>query len=552
MVKIFTQMTLCCLLAGSAAIAAPQAAPKFQPGSKAAEKMEIRQQRQAKRVQAPKTLATRADELPVTDVITAPVGEVKYYYKNATGYDSYFGETEIVDEPTIIVFGENNEVYFQDLYTLWYFGTFTKGTINGNTITVELPQTADYYPEYGYGFDISLVKFLSEDFEDFELGEPNVLTYTIDEATGAITLDLPGEPNEYGVGVLYTDDGSIDGVEYSQEFTPVTDLDINSIPEGVEMTQYSFISGTTGYPVYVGMDDANIYIKGLSEYAPDGVVVAELDGNKATINQGQVLGAYYGFWLFSACVSYDGISLDYAPAAATYQLDVDIENNVITGAEQDYLFAITADPAFEDTNYLLYVFEGFKIFKQTDYSGTPSNPSGLLIDDEYFEYYGFTYFIFDYSNIGTNGNLLETDNLYYRIYVDDELYEFEPEPEDYIYDGLDEPTTLIPVNLNNGFDIVWGSSTERAIGLYIDGYTTLGVQEVYIYNDVETVSDIVTLNVETGDETTGIEGIISGNEVNAVYYNLNGVKVANPENGIFIKRATLSDGKVVTKKVVKK
>lgn len=55
-----------------------------------------------------------------------------------------------------------------------------------------------------------------------------------------------------------------------------------------------------------------------------------------------------------------------------------------------------------------------------------------------------------------------------------------------------------------------------------------------------------TLSVEEGDQT-GIAVIEAGSNAPAVYYNLSGVRVANPQNGLFIKK----QGNVVTKVLVK-
>ncbi|MDE6378336.1 MAG: hypothetical protein K2K72_06295, partial [Duncaniella sp.] len=69
------------------------------------------------------------------------------------------------------------------------------------------------------------------------------------------------------------------------------------------------------------------------------------------------------------------------------------------------------------------------------------------------------------------------------------------------------------------------------------------------------IQDIIILNNgEDSKKYTGIEDVIAteGAEVIAVeYYNLNGVRIAEPTEGFFIKRATLSNGKVVVEKVVK-
>lgn len=516
------------------------------PGSTLEAKTKAVKKKDLNRIANHKGVGTRDIDLPTSGIIWSPEGETRYYYKNAVAWDSWYGDMDIVDEPNAIVFGDNNEVYIQDIYTLWYFGSYTKGTIENNTITVELPQAADYYPSYGYGYDIVL---LEEIDGDYVISETQTVKYIIDEETGTFTLDLPGEPYQYALGCVYSDDGSYDGMEFYQEYTPVTDLDINQAPEGAEFTQYMMRTGDVGYPVSVAIDGDNIYIKGISQSVPNSIVVAEVDGNTATISQNQVIGNYYEYWIYTKCYEIQGNSFGFAPSSESYVLNVDFENNTITSAEQDYYFGLAADT--EDPQMTLDIFDDFAIFIQTSAAGTPSDPYDLFLDDEYLDYYGFNIFAFTLPNISKEGTVLNSADLYYRIFVDEELMEFEPD-EDGTYYGLEGPTTLIPYDFDNGFDIMWGSLNMRGVGLYMEGFTTLGVQAVYLYNGVDTYSNTVTLNVETGEQTTGVQSLFSAPVVNEVYFDMNGRRINNPENGIFIKRSTLSDGKVIVKKVAKK
>ena len=69
------------------------------------------------------------------------------------------------------------------------------------------------------------------------------------------------------------------------------------------------------------------------------------------------------------------------------------------------------------------------------------------------------------------------------------------------------------------------------------------LHDIYIYT-----------NGEESKNYSGIEDVIAteGAEVIAVeYYNLGGVRIAEPTEGFFIRRATLSNGQVVVEKVVK-
>lgn len=65
---------------------------------------------------------------------------------------------------------------------------------------------------------------------------------------------------------------------------------------------------------------------------------------------------------------------------------------------------------------------------------------------------------------------------------------------------------------------------------------------------------IIYNNGELSKEYTGIAEVIADEAAEVIsveYYNINGMRIAEPENGFYIMRATLSNGNVVVKKVVK-
>ena len=95
------------------------------------------------------------------------------------------------------------------------------------------------------------------------------------------------------------------------------------------------------------------------------------------------------------------------------------------------------------------------------------------------------------------------------------------------------------------------------VGLYAEGIDTAGVQAVYKCDGETTYSGLVTVDVATGEETitggteTKVETIVGTGVVDTLYYNLNGVKISNPEKGIFIKITKDSEGKMKATKICK-
>ena len=92
-------------------------------------------------------------------------------------------------------------------------------------------------------------------------------------------------------------------------------------------------------------------------------------------------------------------------------------------------------------------------------------------------------------------------------------------------------------------------NTSHGLGIRIQGYDTLGVQSINVYDGEVYESEIVTIDI-TGAGVKGIDA--SEAEVEAVsYYDFSGRKVASP-TGLTIKRSVMSDGSVrFSKEVVR-
>lgn len=492
-----------------------------------------------------KVLRGPRKEMAVTNVIESVEGTRKVYNKIAVGYD--YGEYyDASDMASVIVFGDNNDVYFQDILSGIGYGTYVKGELNEGVITVDLPQTIYYDDLSGYGINIVLLRVTEEG--DLEIPEENSATFTYDAESGEIEMEMPGEPEEYMLGALFTDDYSWVGYgDFYQDYTPIED-GVFEIPAGLETEDWVFVNGSSAHFVTIAFDDDILYLKGLSEYAPDGIIVVNVDGNKGTITQDQIAGTYYFYFLYTKCFEYlsDEDTIDLAPADVVYEINIDKENKIITNTTEDYYLGLNGS-----LEYMMYLefYETLKIYYQASFTGTPVNPYDLDLYD-YTDYYGSYDFDFTIPNISTDGNMLNPDNLYYRIYVDGDLMEFTEDD----YPTVDGSMTEIPYNFMDGMDFYsyWGGSS-RTVALYFEGFTELGVQSVYIYDGETTESDIITLNVETGDITSsGIESVKTGDVVKTTVYDLNGRQVNNADKGIYILRQTLSDGNTVTRKVVRR
>ena len=324
-----------------------------------------------------------------------------------------------------------------------------------------------------------------------------------------------------------------------------------TLPSDIETETYYLNDGLYGHTVQVGFDSEYLYMEGLEFQMPEWTVIkAKLEGNKAIIPQNQFVGIYYVYLNYTKCVIVTEKGYELADDDAVVTLDVDRENKIINYAEGSPLLCINAD---FDVLYELSIYKRLDLKVQNSFEGIPENPYDLLYDIRTIDFYGFYDFVFIMPNISTEGNVLDTDYLYYKIYIDGKPYEFE---EDYAtgeYIGIGK-TENIPYSFDNGNDFFAMLPYLKEVGFYIDGFDTIGVQTFYEYEGVLTESALVTLNIQTG-EVTEEGGTISGVKVNSVssiskteYFNLNGQKITKPNKGIYIERIFLEDGSIINNK----
>lgn len=485
-------------------------------------------------------LLTRAQA--TTPIIKNPVGTYKYYTKDIKGLSQSQTGYEIFEEngdATSIVFGANNTVFIQELHPFYNFKTYVSGTIKNGVITVSLPQTVtdDFYYT-GYPVNLCMVKKRGNTYDVTDIDH---VDYIYNEETGSLTLDLPGDNGEYALGYCFTNGAWTEEGILSESYKPFNG--VNTLPADSKESQYMYREGDFGFPLFVSKDENNVYFRGMSPNFPQGVVIAKIDGNKATIPQNQIIGAAYGNWVYTKVMSN---MTQMIVNSATYSMNVDWTANVFTGNDYMYSMVLLAGP--ESSPYYLEPFNNFSIYIQESYAGTPSNPKGVTVNTDIIDM-GIYILAFELSTLSTTNNVLLEDNLYYRVYVNGDLYEFEENEDDGIYMGLGGDVTDVPFLFNNGSDIVAWSYTLRTINLYLEGVSTIGVQQVYKYDGQETVSDILTYTIP---EDAGVNAIEGSSVLSESFYNLSGQKIENPSNGIFIRKTQLSSGETVTSKIIRK
>ena len=114
----------------------------------------------------------------------------------------------------------------------------------------------------------------------------------------------------------------------------------------------------------------------------------------------------------------------------------------------------------------------------------------------------------------TNGNAIDVENLYYRIFMDDELYTF----ESIDYSDFSSDVTEVPASLNTSDFSKSGS--EHLILLRDAPKEKIGIQSVYRSGDNVSYSKIGYYDIATGevtyvdDPTTGVGATLTANDTN--------------------------------------
>ena len=514
---------------------------------------------------SPERRASRAPvgDQPLSEIITQVSGQRKYFDKHAAGlyqywwwYNDYEGQY-----PAEIVWGDDGYIYIKDLISEGVTDSYVKGSLEGDRIVVPVNQTVWYGQQEGYGLNLGVfsVDTSSENYV-FTLDETiQNVTYKIQPDGKIVLADMPegvnpdGKPT-YWVGYYFTDDMQFGGyAEYIQEFNPEDRVAV-AIPEGAQIERYLMSDGIHGKLVDVAFHEGNLYIRGLYSAMPDATVMARVSGDRAYLPQNEFLGINVEY-IYTKIVTPDPDDEDeylLADGEMEYVFNIDSEKGVIKSDMEGYCLCFNASL---DESWPVAVFPEIILSKNLEDSGNPQAPMGLEYDN-YFEDMGAGEFMFYLSNLSDTGALLDADNLYFRILLDNRPLVFqEAEHDDFgvIYYGIENPTEYLPYGFTNEYDITIGDykPDQYDVLLYNLHFTEVGVQLVYYRDGVKLYGDIAVYNKKTGatsvvpGSTLDVLQIEDNDPGKAAYYTVDGVKVERPGKGIYILRQGNTARKVI-------
>lgn len=484
-------------------------------------------------------------------LISNPSGEKFETVRNSLTFYKLGGTTVYTGEDTGVI---TNYVKGDDgnLYLLCVTGGNSTNNYlklepaGDNKYVAKMPQLVmiEEYDGVKYGYYAS--RMVREDIKEnpdsifyiISETEPNELSFTLD-SDGTLSMDTKDE--DVIMGLTYSD-GYWTGYGDALLSDSLVSSLKNALPADAELTKWMFEYQWANWSEYgtmkkyldVAVTDNEIYINNPYNQASDQWIKGKIDGNKVTFDSRQLLGPdsvtnrYLYFRVGN--LTYDSSSGYYYYADADkFVMNYDAENKTLT---TDDLVSIYISRGYGQRGYNVnYDFPKFTAYNEK--VSKLKNPSfTFFAPDDTYDNYGYSYLQVDIPTTDVDGNDLNTQNLYYSMYVGDDANPFVFDAETYANDFTSD-VTEIPFN-HDGYDIYpvsVGSETHTVFFYFSTADVRLGVQSIYYASDGKVYKSDIVYNT-----STGVDKVFTEYDKDAPVYNMQGQRV-NPDNlgrGIYI------------------
>lgn len=519
-----------------------------------------------------KAETTETPEIDFNIISEQPEGELKTYIRSGGAYTVFFGylisTTQGGYAIDIVTAPDGKTVYFKDIVSAVGNNTWVKGTVEGNKIHVPLYQSIAYYAGYDYGLALAKVDcVINTDEESGELYadyEPDFtateVTFTINEDK-SISLDGTETDNTTGMpkamlSLIWTDDLSWSGYsDYESVYREFNDTP-QAMPEGLEVEPWSYLynDGTYSYGklIDVAISGDKLYLRGISEYDPEGVVMGTIADGKVTFASDQYLGKDSGYLLYFCGGKFSEEELwddYYEEYYTTYNytyspelvLDYDADKKRITSAA-DGAIIINCGKGADGIDYMATSHQPkFAYFKEV--AATPADPEVLMVAD-YYEDYGYSGIALNIKTEDVDGNFIDPAKLSYIFWVKidgeaepfvfyaDEYYSF---AENDIDELTEVPYYFEAYDMDGNEDITVGGSE---VYFYQTGFDDYGVQSVYYGGGERRESNVSWYSVTSAISNVSAKDAMTVKTV----YTIDGKRLDAPRKGINIVK--MGDGSV--------
>lgn len=452
---------------------------------------------------APQSAPLKAKKHPVDE---QPEGTLKTYAMNTVYYTREMGEeVHRYGQKTMLVFTDDGEVWIQNFINTFLYNTWIMGEISADRKKVVFENFQPYLEQGDYTYYVS-VAYQAASGDYFADMDAESFSFDYDEATGELS-------NPSLAITLASEVGGANTMNIGYEFKPFTD-ELVQLPETIgesDIQPYSLKWETTiAYTMpgiaYVARDGDDFYFKGFSTKTPDAWVKGTLNETKDSviISNGQYIGMYDGlYFLYIKGATYIGYDSDgwpiyrnkdyaalkwnesdksfYGPDGILVVLGKELKGGYsqsIPSQDMKPFYGVAAKPQTPDIRY----------FNIDDIYGTESNMAFVVPVED------------------VNGNFINPDSLYYRIFLDGEQLHLDNSKGGYYQHFPDEwevPCRFSDRGLvNNRTDNSNGTLTYHSFS--IDKQLRpgiIGLQSVYYMNGTRTLSDICNFNTSTGKKT---------------------------------------------------
>lgn len=431
----------------------------------------------------------------------------------------------------------------------WIKGTRTVG----DTIEVKLPQYLTHYDNPEMGDDSFLFRMHPVKNDDDQLtfvpDDDQTVKFTWRNDTLAF-VNTTADSRILGMATTAGEWGGFGDYVWQQTSFDATPIQ----PTSTEGKQKYAMEYLESGQLYGRVKDAvfegdKVYIQGMDPALPEAWIVGEINGTEAIFKGHQYLGTDPKSETFRF----------FEPAAVDREVFGDGDDDYylkITGLADEMTLTYNADTKSLSSEDVMLINQGknalneLYTYEEPDFS--PWQEEAIqpeaVTELAYAPYdetvgYGLISFIpYEYAyNEDTEDydRLLDTRNMYYNIFIDDQLYAFTPDQ----YFGLDKVMTDIPFDYSDQLDFVIYGGQYNIMTHFTNKVKYIGVQVVYNVAGQQLKSDIAYIGGD-GEEIDpdDIQGInqttISLDKANNELYDLTGRRVVRPvKGGIYINRA---------------
>lgn len=493
---------------------------------------------------------------PISDNIIEerPAGTATDYYRNSIGYLVLFETPYPVQDygySATVINGDDGKTYINHPFSQfpiqsWMECIIDEGTLTipgGQAVYMEIDEEDD---KIHYGYVVGLVgeKVWDEDwqdwFVDYQVGDNQDFSFDI------VDGKLVSQDPERLLGICgYDEDGYywLGYGDYGMTYT-LYEGHATEPPAGLETEKWACLSEEGGHFVQIGFEGDNVWVQNMFPTCPDKWIQGKNQDGKVVFENGQLVGVdymdHYAFltggvieeywneeWEFWDEALVAGPALEFSYDAEGRRLWA--EGRMVLNSDPSgfWFTAFVTDPVIE--------------FQEVNPNSIPAAPYDVWYYP-YDEWEGFAKIEFRLPNFDTEGQLLDVEDMYYEIIIDDEPFEFYADE----YSGLRENMVQVPCDFYDNHDF-FVTGDAHAVFFYFEGLDTIGVRQCIKRGDKEFWSDITWDDVYNA----AVKGV-GADAQTAAACDLLGRSVEAGARGLVIEKRVDSEGNTVWVKNLRK